>query len=192
VKSGGCAWIPRWVPRSRRRGADGSRGSPIDIAGAESTFVGCGRVRWPDRSGRDRRNPCDCERTPPGPPRRDLSRRHGSRRSGRSQDSGSGVILAVRQGHAANCAGQGCGDRPIAATTGSAGLIPPCSVRWRTPAIVSIFCRSAQRCCWFGTVRTCTRLAIASAVPAATVAKPQSWAGRILELPLLGWIGRLA
>jgi peptidoglycan/LPS O-acetylase OafA/YrhL len=29
-------------------------------------------------------------------------------------------------------------------------------------------------------------------LPAATVAKPASWAGRILEVPLLGWIGRMS
>jgi peptidoglycan/LPS O-acetylase OafA/YrhL len=29
-------------------------------------------------------------------------------------------------------------------------------------------------------------------LPAATVAKPQSWAGRILELPLLAWVGRMS
>jgi peptidoglycan/LPS O-acetylase OafA/YrhL len=29
-------------------------------------------------------------------------------------------------------------------------------------------------------------------LPAATVAKPESWLGRFLELPLLAWVGRLS
>jgi len=29
-------------------------------------------------------------------------------------------------------------------------------------------------------------------LPAATVAKPQSWAGRLLEIPLLAWVGRMS
>jgi peptidoglycan/LPS O-acetylase OafA/YrhL len=29
-------------------------------------------------------------------------------------------------------------------------------------------------------------------LPAATVAKPGSWAGRFLELPLLAWVGRMS
>jgi peptidoglycan/LPS O-acetylase OafA/YrhL len=34
--------------------------------------------------------------------------------------------------------------------------------------------------------------ALMALLPAATVAKPQSWAGRILELPLLAWVGRMS
>jgi peptidoglycan/LPS O-acetylase OafA/YrhL len=38
-----------------------------------------------------------------------------------------------------------------------------------------------------------TMIAVSMALlPAATVAKPLSWAGRILELPLLAWIGRMS
>jgi len=38
-----------------------------------------------------------------------------------------------------------------------------------------------------------TMIAVSMALlPAATVAKPRSWAGRILELPLLAWIGRMS
>jgi peptidoglycan/LPS O-acetylase OafA/YrhL len=34
--------------------------------------------------------------------------------------------------------------------------------------------------------------ALMALLPAATVAKPQSWAGRILELPFLAWVGRIS
>jgi len=34
--------------------------------------------------------------------------------------------------------------------------------------------------------------ALMALLPAATVAKSQSWAGRILELPLLAWVGRMS
>ena len=34
--------------------------------------------------------------------------------------------------------------------------------------------------------------ALMALLPAATVAKPKSWAGRLLELPLLAWVGRMS
>jgi peptidoglycan/LPS O-acetylase OafA/YrhL len=34
--------------------------------------------------------------------------------------------------------------------------------------------------------------AIMALLPTATVARPGSWAGRILEMPLLAWIGRMS
>jgi peptidoglycan/LPS O-acetylase OafA/YrhL len=38
-----------------------------------------------------------------------------------------------------------------------------------------------------------TMIAVSMALlPAATVARPRSWAGRILEVPLLAWIGRMS
>jgi len=75
---------------------------------------------------------------------------------------------------------------------------------WDDPRVRALFARiggtalavsaAAAICCQVWTPPGyLTMIALSMALlPAATVAKPASWAGRFLELPLLAWVGRMS